>query len=164
MCFSEDTNNTGRPQRRGRVGGGRFGETGTEEDSHKKRVGVWERERERERETGKAEMRKRTQSEFQFTPGRAQSNGGREKREGGGKSVQEGRETCYFFLDLLRHTYTQRNTPHGGDEVWSGMEEGLTDAKDQRRVGRRLIAIRDQLAPVAAPGPRVQFVHEKRKI
>ena len=62
----------------------------------------------RERETGKAEMRKRTQSEFQFTPGRAQSNGGREKREGGGKSVQEGRETCYFFLDLSRHTYTER--------------------------------------------------------
>ena len=103
-----------------------MGETGTEEDSHKKRVGVWEREK----ETGKAEMRKRTQSEFQFTPGRAQSNGGREQTEGGGKSVQEGRETCYFFLDLSRHTYTERerNTPHGRDEVWSGSEEGLTDA------------------------------------
>ena len=84
----------------------RIGETGTEVDSHKKRVGE------------RAEMRKRTQSEFQFTPGRAQSNGGREQTEGGGKSVQEGRETCYFFLDLSRHTYTEREREtHNTEEL-----------------------------------------------
>ena len=44
---------------------------------------------------------------------------------------------------------------------------GETDGRGRvrpRRVGRRLITTRDQLPPVAASGPRVQFVHETRKI
>ena len=108
MCFSEDTNNTRRPQRRERAGGGRFGETGTEEDSHKKRVGVWERERDRE---GRDEEEDPIRISIYSRKGSVKR---REREEGGrGKECARGKGNLLFLSRSFEtHIHTERETHH----------------------------------------------------
>ena len=63
----------------------------------------------------------------------------REREEGGrGKECARGKGNLLFLsrsFETHIHRKRERNTQHGRAELWSGMEERLTDALDQGEWG-----------------------------
>ena len=105
-------------------------------------------------------MGKRTQSEFQFTPGRTQSNRGR------GKSVEEGRKTCYFLsrsFERETHTHKHNTLPESEEERRTDRQRGGEASNNIQQLPPAGTQFAQEVKPMHYPDARMIYVYPDKQ-